>query len=276
MTLSGTPDPSPPAWRRVLGARPDETVLRAVFGALVAVTVVVLGYDLVERMEAAERIAPAWLPGETPDVQPFLPSARPGVAPPGETSPGRAPHAELRQPMTIELMAEGRLELTGAITPGTAERLKAEIEKRGSYVKTVVLNSPGGSVRDALAMSKLIREKGLSTRVEASAHCASSCPLVFAGGVTRTVGKDASVGVHQVMAVRPPGTALPSTDDGYVEAQKVSAECQRHLVEMGIDARVWIHAMETPPEEIFYFTPEELVALKLATSGGAAAAKTRG
>jgi hypothetical protein len=34
---------------------------------------------------------------------------------------------------------------------------------------------------------------------------------------------------------------------------------------MGIDPLVWVHAMETPKDELFYFKPDELVRLKLAT-----------
>jgi len=37
----------------------------------------------------------------------------------------------------------------------------------GDYIKTVVLNSPGGSIDDALAMGRLIREKKFATEVEA-------------------------------------------------------------------------------------------------------------
>lgn len=166
--------------------------------------------------------------------------------------------------MRIELAADGRLEATGTITPGTAARFAEEIEKRGSYVKTVVLNSPGGSVQDALAMGRLIREKGFATEVGEGAHCASSCPLVFAGGETRVARKGASIGVHQVFAVSAAGAAA---DSGMADAQRVSAECQRHLVAMGVDPRVWIHAMETPPERLFYFSPQELAELKLTTAG---------
>ncbi|MFC5067378.1 hypothetical protein [Flaviflagellibacter deserti] len=264
MSLSGTPAPSDPAWRRILGERPDETFLRAMFRLLVAGSVFVLGYDVIERVQnAPDQAATTLLPGEAPDVQPFLPSARPDFAEPGEKRPGRAPRAELQKPMTIELVSGGRLELTGVITPGSANRLKDEIDKRGDYVKSVVLNSPGGSVQDALAMSKLIRAKGLSTRVETTGHCASSCPLVFAGGVERLADKGASIGVHQVFALSAAGALA---DTGMADAQRVSAECQRLLVDMGVDPRVWIHAMETPPQELFYFTPEELMSLKLATA----------
>ena len=37
---------------------------------------------------------------------------------------------------------------------------------------------------------------------------------------------------------------------------------------MGIDLTVWVHAMETPKDELFYFKPDELLALKLATQTG--------
>jgi hypothetical protein len=35
---------------------------------------------------------------------------------------------------------------------------------------------------------------------------------------------------------------------------------------MGVDPEVWIHAMETPKEKLFYFTADSLIRLKLATT----------
>ena len=64
----------------------------------------------------------------------------------------KAPDANLQQPMVFDLQADGRLIATGTIMPGTAKGLADEIDKRGAYVKTVVLHSPGGSLTDALAM----------------------------------------------------------------------------------------------------------------------------
>ena len=93
-----------------------------------------------------------------------------------------------RKPMTFELVGGGKLMATGTITPGISQAFAAEVGKHGDYIKTVVLNSPGGSVTDALAMGRLIREKKFATEVEAGKYCASSCPLVFAGGVERRAG----------------------------------------------------------------------------------------
>ncbi|WP_428029335.1 hypothetical protein [Ancylobacter sp.] len=260
--MSEAAQSAPARWRRLLGDRPDETLLRALFRALVGITVAVLAFDMYERMNAPPPPREQLLPGEVPQVEPFLPSSRPNLDP-AEQERGRPTPDGLREAMRIELAADGRLTATGTITPGTAERFAAEVERRGSYVKTVVLNSPGGSVQDALAMGRLIRDKGFATEVGADAHCASSCPLVFAGGVKRVARKGASIGVHQVFAVSAQGNAA---DTGMADAQRVSAECQRHLVAMGVDPRVWIHAMETPPKRLFYFSPEELTELKLATA----------
>ena len=119
-------DNQPPLslWRRLLGARPEATVLRGLFASLVVLTVTVLGYDLLTRLGEPSP-AMDWLPGETSKVQPYLPSVRPDIAAPDESRPG-TPKAELSRPMVIELVSGGRIEATGAITPGTGERFKSE------------------------------------------------------------------------------------------------------------------------------------------------------
>jgi hypothetical protein len=173
--------------------------------------------------------------------------------------------------MTFELVGDGRLMAVGTIEPGTAEAFAAEVAKRGSYVKTVVLASPGGSVTDALAMGRLVRKQAFATEVNGT--CASSCPLVFAGGAERRAGEHARIGVHQVFAVTTTASNLAA---GMDSGQRVSAECQKYLREMGVDVGVWMHAMETPKEQLYWFKPHELLALKLATqSAGAKPAEAR-
>ena len=51
-------------------------------------------------------------------------------------------------------------------------KFAAEVSKRGDYMKTVVLNSPGGSVADALAMGRLIRDRNFATEIEPGQYCA--------------------------------------------------------------------------------------------------------
>jgi hypothetical protein len=250
--------------RHWLHDRPDDHVLRWLFAAMVTATVAVVALDYSEMLQAPERQALA-SPGLTgpesskPSTEP-LPSRRGGERRPGIL---RTSDKALGATITFELAGDGRLIATGTVVPGAADAFASEVAKRGSYVKTVVLHSPGGSVQDALKIGRLIRERKFNTEVRDGRYCASSCPLMFAGGVERIAWPKAAIGVHQVSALT--AAAGATMADGMSSAQRVSAEVQRYLRDMGIDSQVWVHAMETPANELFYFRPEELRALKLAT-----------
>ena len=239
----------------------DDSVLRWLYRGLVIATVGVLVVDISDPDGAVATKTTASPSSERP-TELSLPSAPSWKNRPG-TSPAPRTDARMRQPMTFDLAADGRLLAFGTIVPGSAEAFRAEIDKRGSYVKTVVLRSPGGSVTDSLAMGRLIRERKFATEVEGGHYCASSCPLVFAGGTERRVGRKAAVGVHQVAAAESERLSGPA---GMESGQKISAACQKHLRDLGIDLGVWIRAMETPNDEIYYFKPDELLSLRLATS----------
>jgi hypothetical protein len=253
------------AW---LSGNPDQDVLRWILRSVIAVTVAVLAADL-----AAGN---GWIGASDPSLNPEAPQLVPGIdlpvpavlAPwlPGgdrRVTPLPRPDGAMAKPMTFELVGGGKLMATGTITPGSSEAFAAEVTRRGDYVKTVVLNSPGGSVNDALAMGRLIREKKFATEVEAGKTCASSCPLVFAGGVERRAGANAAIGVHQVAAVSSGNTAPRDEMD---VAQRISARCQRYLGEMGINLQAWVHAMETPHDRLFVFKPDELKGLNIVTT----------
>ncbi|MEQ1771185.1 MAG: ATP-dependent Clp protease proteolytic subunit, partial [Devosia sp.] len=162
----------------------------------------------------------------------------------------------------------GVLSLTGTIDPGSAARVAAEVAARGEYIKTVALDSPGGSVADALEIGMLLRGKGYSTTVAAGALCASSCPLIFMGGKQRLATAQSAIGVHQIYAATQPGSVadrLQAAGNAMSDAQRLTAAITRYVADMGVDAEVWLHALETPPERLYYFSADELVALKLAT-----------
>ena len=165
--------------------------------------------------------------------------------------------------MAFRLGTHGAAFADGTIAPGTGSALAAFLDSdRAATVSEIVLHSPGGSVTDAETMGRLIRDRGLSTRILPDGYCASSCPLVFAGGVERIADATSWIGVHQVFA---PRDITGSLSDGMEEAQRVSAEAQTLLDGFGVDPRVWTHAMSTPKDKLYLFTPEELMDLKLAT-----------
>ena len=238
----------------------DGLLMRGAFFSLLVAAGAFLFIDLREMS-----LASAALPGHDPmttDAPVLPPALTDGVpqAPPIE--PESSPEV-LRQPMRFELLPGGMLKAEGSIDIGAADRFAEEIAARGEYVKAVSLNSPGGSVEDALVMSKLIREKGLNTIVATKALCASSCPLVFAGGISREAEEDAILGVHQVFNG---SQDKPSPEQAMSGAQTTTARIARHLDEMGIGSGLWLNALETPPDRLYYLTPQEMVEFQLTTA----------
>ncbi len=199
-----------------------------------------------------------------PAFDPSTPAGRPG---PDVTTDPKL----LNQPLAIALGSGGVLNLTGRIDPGAADRFAAEIAARGEYVKTVALDSPGGAVEDALAIGRLIHDKGFATSVGPGALCASSCPLILAGGHKRLASSKSAIGVHQIYVTPTAASPLPVGDAAAAgaamsEAQRATAEISRYLADMGIDAGLWLHALETPPQQLYYLSPKEMTDLKLVTN----------
>jgi hypothetical protein len=253
-----------PLGRRLLGwvgGFDDGNILRAAFFAMLAGTLAVLYVDYRQLSETD----PTALAGPS---QPVLPAFDPDSP---ITAPGPQVTTDLetlKRPLAIALANGGVLELTGTIDPGSAERFAAEIAARGDYVETVQLNSPGGSVTDALAIGALIRERGFATAVARGALCASSCPLVLAGGASRVAAEGAAIGVHQVYATVAPGElpiGIRAAGDAMSDAQKTTARITRHLQAMDVDPALWLHALETPPDRLYYLSSQELQALRLVT-----------
>lgn len=248
---------------RYLARFDDGEVLRWAFRGLLLGAIGVLALDLRDLAEAngwalAEIAAPS-------RQEPILPPAVNVDAP----APARDPrpfvttdHGRLSGPMSFTLEPGGLLLAEGSIVPGTAERFAAEIAARGEYVKIVSLNSPGGALDDAMAMARLLRERGLDTEVADGALCASSCPLVMAGGKHRKAGEKAAVGVHQFYAATPSEAAPAQV---MADAQLTTARISRHLAALDVDPALWLHALDTPPRALYYFSPEEMADYRLVT-----------
>ncbi|MCD7058354.1 hypothetical protein [Pelagibacterium xiamenense] len=246
-----------------LAAIEDGDILRLSFFAMLLGTASVLLIDYMalsadtppaDPANIADPVLPAV---DRPEIDPGDPAFRPH-----ETI--TTPEAVLTAPLAIELGPQGVLALTGTIGAGAAARFEAELERRGDYIETVALNSPGGSLDDALAIAAAIRERGYGTSVAAGAVCASSCPLILAAGTSRSVDAAASVGVHQIYAASARAVAEIGPAQAMSDAQTLTARITRHLVAMEVDPDLWIHAMETPPDKLYYFTREELERYRLA------------
>lgn len=243
----------------------DGMIMRTAFYGLAIGVGVTLMLDYREMLkdDVAKR------PVVTPRTEnPVLPAFVPKVEKNGDEKLLRpapdiiTPIEILNNSMQIELASSGVLKMTGFIDVGTAKRFDDAIAGISEYIKTIELNSPGGSVYDALSISEKIRSFGWETHVPDGNLCASSCPILLAGGKTRTAGKNAGIGVHQFFAI---GEDKRSASEATSSTQATTAEITRHLEAMDVDPKLWIFALETPPQNLYYFTPEELEKYNLTT-----------
>lgn len=198
--------------------------------------------------DQTRRFSPRRLP---PGIGPMDPPARRGGDMPGRLRIEAA---------TID--DRPALVLTGGIEVNDAVRVAEWLAAADDPPALVLLDSPGGSVRDAVAIGQAIRDAGADTVMEPGAICLSACPYMLAGGVTRTVPEGASVGVHQHYFGH--ATALPlflAVED----IQRGQGEVMDHLIAMDVDPALMRHALATPPDAIYLLTPEELARYRLTT-----------
>jgi hypothetical protein len=175
---------------------------------------------------------------------------RPDRAVPGSAEP-------LPERLTLTVMSGGAaILLEGAIEDGDAPRILKQIEELREPPARAILNSPGGSVRDALELGRALRLAGMETEMRAGDICYSACPYLLASGVSRTVPETAFVGVHQHYFGE--STLLPAFV-AVEDIQRGQGEVMRYLDQMGVDPLVMQHALVTPPDEIYVLLPEELV-----------------
>jgi len=89
-----------------------------------------------------------------------------------------------------------QLRILGDINRGFYESFRSTLDNH-KQVRTVALGSGGGSVQDAMLSGLLIRQRRLDTVL--FADCYSACPLIFLGGLERSVWSPyPRLGFHQV------------------------------------------------------------------------------
>jgi len=151
----------------------------------------------------------------------------------------------------------------GNIEPGSAAALRRFDLQHDERAEVIVLLSAGGLVREALTMGDYLRARSLETLVPEGGYCASACPLVLAAGERRRVARDAWIGLHQPYLADAAGL---SPDVAVADVQRLNYEILTRLDHWGVDPRIWTHALQAPPAEMYVLLPEEMMAYRLAHS----------
>lgn len=102
------------------------------------------------------------------------------------------------------------LRILGDIEPGFSNKLIQAINKN-PQVTIIALGSRGGSVSEAITAGNFIRSRNLETTLWNG--CYSACPLVFLGGIKRSIWSPyPNLGLHQ-MSIN--GVAIPINHNAY-------------------------------------------------------------
>jgi hypothetical protein len=144
--------------------------------------------------------------------------------------------------------------------------------KKNSYF---IFDSPGGSMKAAMELGRILRNLKVNTIVGRAAirkgevevepgTCASACMFAFAGGITRSMPKNSRLGIHSWMPVnllnlgqpKSKKVAPPTLNQDIVGAiHRQTADYLGYLQSMGIDLRVAVPILQTPYSTMNWVSP---------------------
>ena len=111
-----------------------------------------------------------------------------------------ATHPAAALQFNVAPFADGEVILwvRGKIERGDTQRLHSALAyaRRSGEVVSIAFDSPGGNVREGIALADEVKRIGLPLVIPDQRTCASICFLVFAAAPSRYVARTARVGVH--------------------------------------------------------------------------------
>ncbi len=180
---------------------------------------------------------------------------------------------------------------------GSVVQFRALLNRLGKQKLPVFFYSPGGLIGEALAIGRLIREKGLTTGVArtiaegcpderkvkecgelkrsgkkldaelltSAGRCNSACVYAVLGGKTRVVPPGARLGVHAARSVSIANKEVKTVDLTKIPAAQQKASRQRlheklriYIREMGVSTRLINVAEAVPHEKVHYLTRNQI------------------
>jgi ATP-dependent protease ClpP protease subunit len=100
---------------------------------------------------------------------------------------------------TVAMTADGkRVYFKGYIGPGSPQAI-TKLLKANPAAEGIILDSPGGLVKEAMVISRIVKRHLLNTYTLDS--CVSACTIIFIAGEKRYVGESANLGFHGFSSV---------------------------------------------------------------------------
>ncbi|MFT2111251.1 alpha/beta hydrolase [Marinomonas sp. 2405UD68-3] len=151
--------------------------------------------------------------------------------------------------------------LSGVLGANSSRELKEMIQQYPN-VSTLALVDIRGSLdqQETIKTARLIRRLELDTMIVRTGFVVSGGVDLFLGGVDRTIESGAGVGIHSwfdTMGVNPQELNL---------SDPIHAAYVNFYLEMGIPERFyWFSLTASPPERVYFLSPEEIYDFSLVT-----------
>ncbi|QUX97188.1 alpha/beta hydrolase [Marinomonas sp. CT5] len=151
--------------------------------------------------------------------------------------------------------------LSGVLGADLVKQLSDMIRKNPNVTELVLVDVPGSVDQQAtMEGARLIRRLGLNTRIASTGYVLSGGVDLFLGGVKRSIGAGAGVGVHSWSD----GTKVSAKSLN--QADPVHATYVNFYLEMGVPERFYWFSLEAAPaDRVYFLSPEEVYDFQLAT-----------
>ena len=151
--------------------------------------------------------------------------------------------------------------LSGILNSDLVSQLSDFIKQNPNVTELVLVDIPGSVDQQAtMEGARLIRRLGLNTHIAQTGYVLSGGVDLFLGGVERTIGAGAGVGVHAW------------SDGSRMKAANVNVADSIHAVyvnfylEMGVpELFYWFSLDAAPADRVYFLSPEETYDYQLAT-----------
>ncbi len=151
--------------------------------------------------------------------------------------------------------------LSGVLDSNLVTTLKDFIRQNPHVTDLVLVDIPGSIDQQAtMDGARLIRQLGLNTHIAHTGYVLSGGVDLFLGGVERTIGAGAGVGIHAWTD----GSGVKASELNM--ADPIHATYVNFYLEMGIpESFYWFSLSAAPASRIYFLSPEEVYDFQMAT-----------
>ena len=137
--------------------------------------------------------------------------------------------------------------MSGSVTPALLEAVQRELSAEGEPVDTLAINSRGGDLASAIQLGTIVRERGMTVRVDGL--CAGPCAMLLAPAAKRLVVPEGS---FLVATPIPSPRGHSAAVEAYRDAPSSAAAIQLEAMRWGVEYQdAYFAKLDLDPARIY-------------------------